>query len=49
MKQFKIAALFMCVISPLLAGAAPDEYILSLHQCIEYAGTHSGTLKIRGF
>jgi outer membrane protein TolC len=49
MKQFKIAALFMCVISPLLAGAAAEEYVLSLHQCIEYAGTHSGALKIRVF
>ena len=49
MKQFKIAALFVCVVFPLLAGAAPDEYVLSLHQCIEYAGTHSGTLKIKDF
>jgi outer membrane protein len=49
MRQFKIAALFVCVVFPLLAGAAPDEYVLSLHQCIEYAGTHSVTLKIRVF
>lgn len=49
MKQIKIAALFVGVVFPLLAGAAPDEKCLSLHQCIEYAGTHSGALKIRDF